>query len=86
MRRRMVKPAEMQAIAQQLGRRPVNRGKEPNWESEVFEHLPPLSIPDHGGGRDLHKFVRGKCIVELLRDVEAWDACLGEDENGNDHV
>jgi hypothetical protein len=82
MRRRMVKAADLQALAKQLGRHPVNRGKHPNWESEAFEHLRPLSIPDHGG-RDLSKTVRS-CALKLLEDdVAAWEAWLVQNEHGN---
>ena len=86
MRRRMVKPAEMQAVAQQLGRKPVKRGKHPNWESEKFSALRPLSIPDHGK-RDLSKTVR-TCALKLLeQDIAAWEAWLDQHEGnlGNGH-
>jgi len=86
MRRRMVRPSEMQALAKQLGRQLVKRGKHPNWESEMFDHVPPLSIPDHGG-RDLSKFVRGCALNALEQDVSAWEAWLDQNErnNGNGH-
>jgi hypothetical protein len=82
MRRRMVKQAEMESIAKQLGRCLVNRGKHPNWESEVFSHLDALSIPDHGG-RDLTKTVRTGAIKALEQDIAAWEVWLDSNEGGN---
>lgn len=87
MRRRMVKPAEMQALVQQLGRKPVKRGKHPTWESERFPALRPLSIPDHGNRGDLSKTVR-TCALKLLeQDIGAWEAWLDQHEGnlGNGH-
>lgn len=84
MRHRMVKSSEMQALAKQLGRRPVNRGKHPTWESEMFTGLRALSIPDHGR-QDLSKTVR-TCALKLLeQDITAWDAWLDQNEGGNGH-
>lgn len=82
MRRRMVKQPEMEAVAKQLGRRLVKRGKHPNWESEMFSHLDALSIPDHGG-RDLSKTVRTCALKALEQDIAAWEMWLDQNENGN---
>jgi hypothetical protein len=84
MRRRMVKPAEMQAVARQLGRRLGKHGKHPNWESQMFTQLRPVSIPDHGG-RDLSKTVRAGALDVLDEDVSAWEAWLDKNESGNGH-
>jgi hypothetical protein len=81
MRHRSVKADDVQSLASRLGRRLVNRGKEPNWANSEFPNLRPLSIPDHGGGRDLSPRVRKSVLNELENDIDAWDQKLTEEEN-----
>jgi hypothetical protein len=80
MRHRSVKAADVQGLASRLGRKLVKRGREPNWASTEFPNLRPLSIPDHGGGRDLSPRVRKSCLNELENDIDAWDKKLTEEE------
>jgi len=69
------KAITLKKLAESLGRIPVKRGKEPNWESNVFDHLPPISIPDHGG-RDLTIGTRNSILNQLEDDLLAWDESL----------
>jgi hypothetical protein len=72
LRRQSPKALEVQKIAKQLGRKKVKRGKEPVWESLEFNHLRPLSIPDHGG-RDLTPGVLHSILNQLEDDLTSWD-------------
>lgn len=49
------KPRTLESLARGFGRKRVNRGKEPTWESEPFPLLPALTIPHHGKS-DVKKF------------------------------
>jgi hypothetical protein len=81
MRHKSVKAADVQSLANRLGRNLVKRGKEPNWANSEFPNLRPLSIPDHGGGRDLSPRVRKSVLNELENDIDAWDQKLIQEEN-----
>lgn len=65
-RRSPQKARGLESIAKQLGREKVNRGKEPTWESPL-PGRPPLSIPHHGGGRDIPIGTRNS-ILDFLED------------------
>jgi hypothetical protein len=80
MRHRSVKAADVQRLASRLGRKLANHGKHPNWENIQFPGLRPLSIPDHGRGRDLSPRVRKSVLNELEDDIDAWDEKITEDE------
>jgi len=67
----------MEVLAQALGRRKANRGKEPCWVITVFPELPPLSIPHHGGG-DLKKGTKNSIVNQLEDDLLAWEELLEE--------
>lgn len=79
LRARQIKAVDLQSLAKSLGRDLKKGGKHPMWQSQVFSHLFPLSIPDHGG-KDLSHHVK-KCSLDLLQlDIDAWDEKLTEDE------
>ena len=86
LRRAQVTAANIESVARQLGRKKVNRGKEPMWES-CFPHLFVLAIPHHGG-RDIPTGTKHSILNQLEEDVLAWDETLrevgDEDENGQD--
>ncbi len=79
-----IKSAELDSLAQDLGRELNKRGKEPTWVNERFPDLHPLSIPHHGS-RDLNRFTAGGIIDQLELDLERWEEDLksGENEEGN---
>lgn len=55
-----------------FGRKRVNRGKEPTWESEPFQRLPPLTIPHHPG--DVKRMTTESVLDYLERfDLAAWE-------------
>lgn len=82
MRRATVKASDVEALARKLGRRQVNRGKEPVWESDL-DDVYPLSIPHHGGGRDLPNGTKNSILNSLEVDLEAWEQHLAaEDDDG----
>lgn len=66
-----------ESIATSLGRKLVNRGKEPNWEKDDDDPklMPPLSIPHHGG-KDYKIGTSRSVIDSLLNDVDVWDIYL----------
>jgi hypothetical protein len=83
LRRSPQKAIALQSLARRLGRKPVKRGKEPMWESEAFGELFVLAIPDHGG-RDLPRGTRNSILDQLEEDIIAWEARLGEEDDGAD--
>jgi len=66
----------------QLGRKKVNRGKEPMYENDAFPHLRPLSIPNHKG-RDLPLGTKNSILTQLEDDQAAWEEALFRQERGN---
>jgi hypothetical protein len=54
------------------------------WESVEFDHLFPLAIPHHGGGRDLAIGTKNSILDQLENDVEAWEQRLGDEEEDED--
>lgn len=83
MRRSSVTAAEVQSLARRLGRRLSTRGKHPNWVSDEFDDLYPLSIPDHGGGRDLSPGVKKVVLNNLEWDVMAWEERIAQSEKSS---
>lgn len=74
------KALEFQSLASRLGRKEnTKRGKEPMWESEHFDDLFPLAIPDHGGGRDISPGVQKQLLNLLEEDVLRWEEKLAEE-------
>jgi hypothetical protein len=82
LRRSQPKAREFESLAVQLGRKKVNRGKEPTFESEAFPHLRPLSIPNHKG-RDIPRGTKNSILNQLEDDLDAWDEALASQERGN---
>lgn len=69
---------DLESLAHRLGRKLVNRGKHPIWESEVLK-VPPVPIPHHGKPPEVSIAVRNGVLDILWQDVEAWDDYLGEE-------
>jgi len=78
LRRSQAKARDLESLASKLGRKKIKRGSEPTWESEVFAHLYPLSIPHHGG-KDIPIGTRRSIIDRLEEDVLAWETRLDEE-------
>jgi hypothetical protein len=78
-RRSPQKAADLERLAKRLGRKKVNRGKEPVWVSDEFDKLFPLAIPHHGG-RDLAPGTQSNILNFLEDDILAWEERLGDDE------
>jgi hypothetical protein len=79
------KPAELVKLAKALGRKKVNRGNEPTYESEEFNDLRPLSIPMHKG-KDMAIGTKNSILNQLDDDLMAWEDELTRQErsdNGN---
>jgi hypothetical protein len=72
----------LQSLAKQLGRKEVNRGKEPTYESETFPQLRPLSIPNHKG-RDIPTGTTKSVLDQMEEDIDSWDESLPKQEQGN---
>jgi hypothetical protein len=70
----------LETLAQKLGRKLVNRGKEPMWDNVYFPELPVLSIPHHGGGRDLSPRVQRSVLDQLEDDLLAWENQLDDEQ------
>lgn len=83
LRRSQPKAKELEALAKKLGRRSVNRGKEPTFVSDEFPHLRPLAIPSHKG-RDLATGTKNAILNQLEDDLIAWDKRISEEERRND--
>ena len=83
LRRGAHKAREFESLARRLGQERVKRGKEPMWESKVFDELYVLAIPHHGG-RDLSPGVRHSVLAQLEDDIFAWEERLLEDDDGPD--
>jgi hypothetical protein len=82
MRRSPQKSGDLDSLAMALGRKLVNRGKEPVWESTEFDHLYPVSIPRHGA-RTVSIGTKNSILDQLEDDIQAWDMRL-EDEDDSD--
>ena len=81
MRHRSVKAADIQGLAARLGREKGELRQGADLGERRVSELRPLSIPDHGGGRDLSPRVRKSVLNELENDIDAWDQKLTEEEN-----
>src|ERR1700723_3551375 len=68
------KARELISLARKLGRELVDRGKEPMYESTVF-NLRPLSIPNHKG-RDMAPGTRNSILDQLDEDFIEWEQRL----------
>jgi hypothetical protein len=84
-RRAPQKAADLEGIARRLGRKRINRGKHPMWESQDFPKLYVLSIPDHGS-KDLPVGTRNSILDQLEDDILAWEELIqAEEEHENDN-
>lgn len=70
---------EMESLAQRLGRKLANRGKEPCWISEVFPELRPVSSWGHRG--DLRIGTQRNIVDQLEDDLLAWEEYLEGQED-----
>jgi hypothetical protein len=94
-RKRSVTIGELQSFAKDMGRRKLtgakSRGKEPQWVSDEFPELRPISIPFHGrktnalptgtGKSILNDFDGDVCKLELKyneRDENKEEDCIEE--------
>jgi hypothetical protein len=68
---------DMAHLAERLGRKRVNRGKEPTFESEF--DIPVLTIPMHGS-KNLKKGTQKNIFIQLEDDIIAWELKLDHDE------
>lgn len=82
-----IKPRELEVLARALGRELHSRGSEPNWVSNVFRDLSPVSIPHHGN-KDLNKFTARAILDQLENDVERFEELMADsnESNGDDDV
>jgi hypothetical protein len=69
--------SEVASLAERLGRKRVNRGKEPTWESDF--DIPPLTIPMHGS-KTLKKGTQRSILMQLEDDFIAWEQKFDFDE------
>jgi len=73
-RRGGVKSAELESLAQRLGRTRAKRGKEPTWVNEELPEMRPLSIPNHPG--DLNRFTAKSILDHLEADLDRYEEIL----------
>ena len=73
-----IRPAELVALAKKMGRKLVNRGKEPTYE-HPNEDWPPLTIPAHPG--TLPKGTAHSILRALEADLERLEE-VAEDGDG----
>jgi hypothetical protein len=69
-----LKSAELESLAQRLGRRRAKRGSEPTWVSEAFPDLRPVSIPNHP--TDLNRYTAKSILNELEADLDRYEELL----------
>jgi hypothetical protein len=62
---------DVESLARALGRRRVQRGKEPTWDSVVFPESRSVTIPSHSG--DLNRFTKDSILDQLEEDIERWE-------------
>lgn len=75
-----LKPKDLISIANKLGRKLSNRGKEPTYTRDFDPELsPPLSIPNHPG--NLKPNTARSIVDALLSDVDDWRFYLQEEDD-----
>ncbi len=74
-----IKGRELRRIAQAVGRKLGQRGKEPTWVSEQFPDRP-LSIPGHPG--DLNRNTAGAILDQLEQDLDEIEAAMEDLQGG----
>jgi hypothetical protein len=66
-----LKAVQLQRIAKKLDLKPLSGGSEPNWgDAAKGSRIRPVSIPDHGKGKDL-KHKTGQSILDGLENALA---------------
>lgn len=75
--RKVLKVHELEALAGRLGRKRHSRGKEPAWVSSVFNDLPPVTIPHHGGG-SIKRFTAKGILKLLASDLDRYEREINE--------
>jgi len=66
-----IKGRELESIVTRLGRRPAGgRGKEPAWISDELPHRNPITIPRHGGNKDLRPKTARNIIEQCELDLD----------------
>jgi hypothetical protein len=68
---------DVASLAERLGRKRVNRGKEPTFES-AFD-IPPITIPMHGS-KNLKRGTQRSILIQLEDDFIAWEQKFDYDE------
>jgi hypothetical protein len=69
--------SDVASLAERLGRKRVNRGKEPTFESDF--DIPVLTIPMHGS-KNLKKGTQKNIFIQLEDDFIAWELKFDHDE------
>lgn len=65
----------LEGLAAAVGRKKVNRGKEPTWDRSFDPHLsPPLSIPNHSKG--VKARTARSILDQLIADLDEWEQFL----------
>jgi hypothetical protein len=83
LRRGRQRAAALESLAKKLGRKQVNRGKEPVWVSRGLPGTYPLSIPRHGG-RDLSPGVQRSVLDILEGDIAILEEQLSDEESAEE--
>ncbi len=81
-RRGGVKPREIEALAEALGRFRHPRGKEPTWVSAKFPELFPVSIPHHD---ELNRYTKNSILNQLEADLERLEEEYESAQEGDDN-
>lgn len=68
---------DVAGLAERLGRKRVNRGKEPTFESDF--DIPPITIPMHGS-KNLKAGTQRSILIQLEDDFIAWEQKFDYDE------
>jgi hypothetical protein len=69
--------SDVASLAERLGRKRVNRGKEPTFESDL--DIPVLTIPMHGS-KTLKRRTQKSIFIQLEDDFIAWEQKFDHDE------
>jgi len=72
-----VRPAELESLAESLGRTRLKRGKHPTWVNRLLPTARPVSIPSHTG--DLNRFTARTILDQLEEDLEMLETMAQEE-------
>jgi hypothetical protein len=81
-RHSQAKSKELQGLAERMGLRRVNRGKEPTFVSDEIKSFQPLTVPGHKG-RDLTPGVKNSILNHMEGVLDAWEERIVEHERGS---